>query len=101
MMYYINCNDILYKKREVTSILSYMYSYANSYIKHKKRITHNVAVNHTLIWPWAMLIYSSLENISKCIISQNLENLDPAEGVCMYCLTDQVSGFACGDHADC
>ena len=37
-----------------------------------------VTVNHTLILPWHMLTYSSLENIFKCIISQTPENLDPA-----------------------
>ena len=61
----------------------------------------DVAVNHTLVLPWAVIICSSLENISKLIISQNPENLDPVEGMCMYCLTDWFSGFACGDHADC
>ena len=30
----------------------------------------------------------------------NSQNLDPVKVVCMYCLTDRVSGFACGDHAD-
>ena len=55
----------------------------------------DVAVNH------AILTYCSLENISKCIISQNNKNLDQADGVCMYYLTNWVSGFACGDHADC
>ena len=42
-----------------------------------------VAVNSTLVLPWPMPTYSSLENIFKCVISQNSENLDPAEGVCM------------------
>ena len=47
-----------------------------------------------------MPTYSSLENIFKRIISQNPENLDLPEGVCMYCLTDWVSGFAGGDRVD-
>ena len=65
------------------------------------KLSCDVAVNHTLILPWAMLIYFNLENIFKCIISQNPENLDPAEGFCMYCLTDRVFGFAYEDRADC
>ena len=47
-----------------------------------------------------MPTYSSLENIFEYIISQNPENLDPAEGVCMYWFTDRVSGFACEDRTD-
>ena len=52
-----------------------------------------VAINITVVLPWPMPTYSSLENIFKYIISQNPENLDLAEGVCMYCLTNRISGF--------
>ena len=51
-----------------------------------------VSDNSTLILQLQKL---QLENIFKCIISQN-----PAEGVCISCLTNRVSGFACGDRVD-
>ena len=40
-----------------------------------------------------MPTYSSLENIFKCIISQNPENLDLAEGVCNGLYARIVSGY--------